>query len=307
MQHQNQATAARSRLCPGKPPSSRTLNSTCPGALAALLGLTLLASGPVAVAGSWSTAAWTSDATTGISTNGTLWAYHFGAPTTATVNGVKVPGVAGGNPAVAGKFAITGVPSVFNGDVNNLTALGGGGSGEVAQNLIYGGFPASVSIAGLIPGHTYAVSFLSAGWEAGPGFRTVAFTSGTNSLVVDQDQFGDNHGIRVEYSFTATAATQSFTVAVTNGNNATWHFYALTLALPQHPIVVDSVEVHADFDVAFGDPAEQLSFSNTKTGTTSLDATVHPLSEVGWPISNEPGYDLQGWGTADVQDSSRSV
>lgn len=56
----------------------------------------------------------------------------------------------------------------------------------------------------LTAGSPYTVSFFSVGFEAAGG-RLVTFASGTDSLLVDQDQFGDNNGIRVDYTFTAAA------------------------------------------------------------------------------------------------------
>lgn len=61
---------------------------------AALL-LAAFAFATAARAGTFSTAAWTNDASTGIASGQTVWAYHFGSTTTATVNGISVPGLPG--------------------------------------------------------------------------------------------------------------------------------------------------------------------------------------------------------------------
>ena len=59
-----------------------------------VLLLVAFASATAARAGTFSTAAWTNDATSYIASGQTTWAFHFGATTAATVNGVNVPGIA---------------------------------------------------------------------------------------------------------------------------------------------------------------------------------------------------------------------
>ncbi len=79
-------------------------------------------------AGTWSINAWTGDASSGIVNGETQWAYHFGSTTSATVNGVSVPGFATPPVSVADKFELTGSQFVLTQDFNNLTNLGGSSS-----------------------------------------------------------------------------------------------------------------------------------------------------------------------------------
>lgn len=118
----------------------------------ALLGLLLAFVAP-AHAGTFSTTAWTDDASSGIVAGQTNWAYHFGSAAAATVNGVPVTGIAAAN----------------------------------------------------------------------ADFRLMTFYSGTDYSNVRQYEFGSDNGIRVDNTFTATAAIQVITLAVNNSNNATFH------------------------------------------------------------------------------------
>jgi hypothetical protein len=200
-----------------------------PPAAAWVLLFALLAFSSTVQAGTWSFTAWTGDSSTNIGTN-TLWAQHFGSTATATVNGVSVTGTgttASTTPVSNAQLDIT-MPSVngiYNNDSNQLTALGGNGSALIGQNFIYNGSPATVTLKGLTAGQSYTVSFLSAGWDSIGRVQT--FTSGSDSLVVDQDNYGQHYGIRIDYAFTPSAATQTITVTPQTAN--TFHFYAISL------------------------------------------------------------------------------
>jgi hypothetical protein len=198
------------------------------------LGVLLLAS--TANAGTFSRAAWTDDASTGIVSGQTVWASHFGVATTTTVNGVSVTGVAGPTASNA-NFDLAGTTNVFNGDSSNLTALTGTGSADIAHDFVYGGHPASITLKALTVGQTYTVSVLSVAFEDA-GTRVVNFASGSDSLLVDQGEFGDNNGIRVDYTFTATAATRGITITPANVSNATFHLYGLALRTAAAPTTV---------------------------------------------------------------------
>lgn len=123
----------------------------------AVLLLAAFAFTTAARAGTFSTAAWTDDAYTGIASGRTLWAYHFGATTTATVNGVSVPGLAGPTASNA-NFDLAGMTTVAV-DTNSLTALGGTGSAVIGHDFSYGGNPATLTVKGLTVERNYVVSF----------------------------------------------------------------------------------------------------------------------------------------------------
>ena len=104
----------------------------------------------------WSTTAWTGDATTGIASKSTAWAAHFGTGTNATVDGVTVDGYASG-PVSNSNFDLTGPTSVLNNDTNSLTALGGNGSALMAKDFVYDGNPATVLVKNLELGQLYTL------------------------------------------------------------------------------------------------------------------------------------------------------
>ncbi len=190
-------------------------------------------------AGTWSTAAWTGDSTTYISSTQTLWAYHFGSTNPATVNGVSVPGIAGPTSASA-QFDLTGTSAVFNNFTNNLTAQGGPGSAVMAADFIYSGNPAAITVKGLIAGNTYTVSFF--GVDFANDTRLNRFTSGSDVLDVDEHLFGSANGVRVDYTFTASGATRAFTIAIQNPNFASWHLFGLALRLETEPTKVTNTQ-----------------------------------------------------------------
>lgn len=188
---------------------------------------------PAAWAGTWTTTPWTNDASTGISSAKTVWAYNIGSAASPVVNGVLFTGVAGGNPSAAGKFSITGPDSVINGHVNELTDLSGSGSAGLGADFIYNGFPATVTVEGLVTGGTYTVSTFGAAWDW-PDPRVATFESGGDTINVDENGLGAGKGIRVDYTFTATAATR--TITVTPATASSFHFYAI--ALQREPLIV---------------------------------------------------------------------
>ncbi len=160
----------------------------------------------------WSYEAWNDDATSGVDTNFFYsHAYNFGSSVGTTINGLVFTGVPGGNPSVANSFTVTGIGNVYNNDANNLPE--GEGSRTLANDFIYGGNPGTFKLFGLTPGRDYLLTFFSVGWE-GPGNRWVTFSAaGGQSLLVDQDTFDNNGGIRISYQYTADA---DGSVSITN-------------------------------------------------------------------------------------------
>lgn len=186
-----------------------------------------------ALAGTWTVQPWTGDASTGIVNGETQWAYHFGSATAATVNGVSVPGFAGPPPVnVANQFDLTGSQFVLAFDPNNLTNLGGSSSAVLGSSFFYGGLPSTnltVKAASLQPGLKYVVSLFSVGWDGPPDQRLIKFVSGTDELAIDQNQYGENFGLRADYAFTAGAGDQVLRVDMNNAFNRTFHIYAVAL------------------------------------------------------------------------------
>jgi hypothetical protein len=176
----------------------------------------------------WSYAAWNDDASAGVDGTKTYThAFRFGSSAGTTINGIPFVGVAGSNPGGA-TFSTTGLGSVFNNDGNNVS----GGSRAMANDFVYNGFPATITINGLIPGAEYVATIYSVGWED-DGTRGATFSVGNDRLTVSQDQFGNNNGIRFIYRYIATGSSVTLTYAPLSGNSIhTYGFSNYQLAAP---------------------------------------------------------------------------
>ena len=177
------------------------------------------------------TANWTNDTTSGIDgTRGTLWARHFGSTTTATINGFTVPGI-GTTTVSSPEFDLAGTNlNYLPVDVNNLSSLAGQGSAEMASHFVYNGSPAVLTFKQLTPGYTYTASLYTVGFDTTPNVRLQTFASGTDSRVLDPNAYGDNAGNRIDYTFTADAATRVLTITPVNPG-ATFALYGVALRL----------------------------------------------------------------------------
>lgn len=177
----------------------------------------------------WGVLPWNDDASSGLGGKGALWAYHFNSAVSTTVNGVSVTGVTGVAPRVAGRFSVEGFRAAFTGDQNALTS-GGGGSALLGADFLWGASPGSVTFEGLTPGQAYRATFLSVGWDNPPITRTITFGTAGGGFAVQQNQYGNNRGIRIDHTFTAAAV--SHTVTLTPQTAETFHLYALALSTP---------------------------------------------------------------------------
>ncbi len=216
------------------------MSNVCRLRRAVFLLLALLGAVPLARAGTFSTTPWTNDASSYIASGQTVWAYHFGSTATAAVNGVTVTGLDGPTASNA-NFDLAGTQFLYGVDhANNLTALGGTGSAEMARRFVYGGNPATITLKGLTAGQAYTASVFGVGFE-GAGARIVSFSNaGSTSLNVDESLYSSSNGIRVDHSFVATAATQAITLTP-NNVAYTWHLYGLALRPESAPTTVTNV------------------------------------------------------------------
>lgn len=178
--------------------------------------------------GTWSTAAWTGDASTGIVADRTMWAYHFGSNVATNVNSTAVVGVP--TSAISDENVdVTGATQVLTSDTNNLSS-GTSGSGLIARSFVWGGDPTEVKLKGLVPGTSYVLNFLTVGWE-NAGQRVLHFGSGSDASQVDQGQLGNDNGLRVTYSFTANLAERTVRITQANENGQSFHLYGLALVI----------------------------------------------------------------------------
>lgn len=199
-------------------------------------------------ASSWTVTPWTDDASTGFKPGSTLWAYHFNSAEPATVNGVTVNGSVGIAPRVAGRFSVEGFGAAYANDQNSLTS-GGGGSALLAANFLWGANPGKITFEGLTPGQVYRATFLSVGWDNPPVTRTITFSNASGGLTFQQNVYGNDKGLRIDQTFTASEATH--TITLTPANAETFHLYAMALSTP---------------------PAIPLSFTEWKQGNFGSDS-----------------------------------
>jgi hypothetical protein len=170
----------------------------------------------------WSYEAWNDDASSGIDLAYVYThAFNFGSTESTDINGLVFTGMPGANPSLPGAFAVTGTGNTFAADVNNLA----GGSQLLATDFIYGGAPGTLTLSGLNPGKDYLLTLYSVAFE-GAGARRIQFSAADDQqLIVDQDNYANDNGIRVNYQYTADA---SGSVVVSNSPivaGATFHFY----------------------------------------------------------------------------------
>jgi hypothetical protein len=159
----------------------------------------------------WSYDIWTNDASSGVDqTKLYTHAYNFGSVAVDTsINGVTFRGLAGANPSLPDSFTTAGFPSVFAGpDVNSLTASGAG-SAAMAQQFVYGGQVQTITLTNLYPGLEYLFSLYSVGFDNDTrrtNNRAATFAVGNDKLTINQDQFGNDIGIRISYRYVPDAS-----------------------------------------------------------------------------------------------------
>ena len=230
----------------------------------------------------WSYANWSDDLSSGV--DGLLnytHAYSFGGSATTTdtmINGVTFKARTGTNPGQPYEYGLAGFGSQYTGTDANAITDAGGGSAALMKQFTYGGNPGTITIAGLVPGMEYVATLYSVGWE--DGIRGLTFNVGDDRLTVNQDQFGNNQGIRISYHYVAPANGR-ITLTVTPFVAASsFHLYGFSNAevTPQEEPVIGLQP--QDLAGAIGAPA---TFSVTAGG-------VRPLS-FQW---QKDGVDLPG-------------
>ena len=193
----------------------------------ALIALSLAIAVQGVLAQGFSKQPWTGDSSVTESSSSVVWAYNFGSSTSASINGVTFTGILGSNPSVSGKFSLT-ASNQTTGDSNSLTSLGGG-SAIMASTFVYnpGVNLATLTLSGLTAGKVYSLNCYTVGW--GDGVRQATWSSGSDSGTFGVDDYGNNNGLRLNYTFTASATTRSISINSLD-TGRTWHFYGLALS-----------------------------------------------------------------------------
>lgn len=181
----------------------------------------------------WSVSSWTGDGDSGISSTLVYThAFNLGSALDTTINGVLFTGNDQPEPVVAGSFSLSGPNTVFTAvDNNNITS---GGSLELANHFLYNGTFNTLTLEGLTGGQSYRTSLYGVGWDdAATSNRTATFDSGGEMLTIDEDQFDNNNGIRIDLEFVASGSTHVITYDSLGGN--TFHTYGFSNAVIPEP------------------------------------------------------------------------
>lgn len=183
----------------------------------------------------WSVNAWTGDATSGIDTslNTYTHAFNFGTGASsadATINGQLFAGIGGANPSQAGSFSLTDVPNAGDDLGNNISS---GGSDSLADGFVFGGTNSMLTLEGLTVGQEYTTSLFTVGFDAS-AFRTSTFGSDGDMISLDVNEFGNNNGLRLDYTYTATGSTKVISYSPLQ-SGSTFHLYgfANAVAVPE--------------------------------------------------------------------------
>lgn len=183
----------------------------------------------------WQTNAWTGDEDSGVDRSYVYThAYNFSGQDTV-INGVPFTGAAGANPHVEGRFTTVSMGNVYNGDANNITFAGTGGSPALATDFVYSasvppGTYETINLSGLAPGTEYVLTVYSVGWESPTtASRWATFSMGEDRLTLNQDLFDNDNGIRISYRYIADASgTAQFRIAPLNPANVSIHVYGFS-------------------------------------------------------------------------------
>lgn len=153
--------------------------------------------------GEWSIAPWTGDEDSGIDAQYVYThAHNFGSNATVTINGVPFIGQ---EVNVTGRFSITDLNNGTGRDPNLVNISGD--SKALAQNFRFNGANTGVTLRNLKPSTTYVFTVYGFGWDAADSttpFRASTFSSTASSqrLTVNLNEYGLNHGMRVQHTYT---------------------------------------------------------------------------------------------------------
>ncbi|MCF7837515.1 MAG: choice-of-anchor J domain-containing protein [Candidatus Marinimicrobia bacterium] len=95
----------------------------------------------------------------------------------------------------------------------------------LANSFIFNGKPRTVTLYNLTPGATYETNLFAWGYDDSGTARAQTFASGSDSLELDQNFYGQNNGIRIAYTFVADSSEKVLTITPVGDN--TFHMSAL--------------------------------------------------------------------------------
>lgn len=158
----------------------------------------------------WTVQPWSDDSTSGISSNHPYThAFKFNSATSLNVNGINFTGIAGANPAGT-NYTSSNLGSTYTNDSNVVTASGS----ILGRDFVFGGFPETHNLSGLTPGKKYVFTIYTMGWTDGTRRAALIGGIGEGATVLDQNAYGQDQGVRFEYSYTASSTgTATITAA----------------------------------------------------------------------------------------------
>ncbi|MCA9248736.1 MAG: PEP-CTERM sorting domain-containing protein, partial [Planctomycetales bacterium] len=180
----------------------------------------------------WTVHNWTNDADSGINP-GFVYTHALNWNGSSTsVNGVSFTGTSGGNPSGA-NFSWAGLANGTTDPSNNVS--GAGATLAAAFNYGNAGVTETLTITGLTAGQWYEANFFGTGWDNQPGSRTSHWTADGETVTFNENENGNNEGIRLSYIYLATGTSMQFDVL--NVGTGTWHQFAFTnneyVAIPE--------------------------------------------------------------------------
>jgi hypothetical protein len=168
---------------------------------------------------------WTDDLTSGFtSTARVTHAYTFNTAQNTVINDFPLRGVAGVNPAVAGKFSTSGFGNAVANDTNFVTDAGGGGT-ILARDFVHGGAVQQLVITGLVAGVEYEASLYSVAWDPKPYGRAVTVEAGGKIQTINQDHYDFDGGIRITARYTADETGRGVITLRPTHTASTFHLY----------------------------------------------------------------------------------
>ena len=158
----------------------------------------------------WTIVPWTAAATSGLDPRYRYThAYSFGASGSFALGGITFTGIAGGNPSVEGRLSTANFGSFTANDDNNLSDA----SRSLANDFVYGSSAVqTVTLSGLIPATRYVLSLFSVGADSTS--RGFTLQGAMGQVAVNQNAFGNNNGIRIDYKYLADSSG-SATITIT--------------------------------------------------------------------------------------------
>jgi hypothetical protein len=175
----------------------------------------------------WTQHLWTNDETSGVSPNHVYThAFKFNSNQNFNINGINFTGLTGNNPSGA-NYTSSGQTAAYTGDLNAVTGYGA----PLARDFIYGSLfnnPAVHTLSGLTPGKQYVATIYSVGWN--DGLREGAFhgAAGEPMVILNQDVYGDNQGVRFECLYTANSTGTANITFYGRDNSRSIHTYGIS-------------------------------------------------------------------------------